>query len=78
MPDVRFDETNTDDEAAGKIVDLDRFYSHVHGSDIGYSPWQAFVAQLASAVNGMWSGLLDEMDRRVSPWPSRRPWRVGS
>ncbi|BAF19156.1 Os06g0235500, partial [Oryza sativa Japonica Group] len=51
--------------------------SRVRGSDVGYPPWQAFVAQLPP-VKGMWSDLLNGMDGRVSPWASNRPWRAGS
>uniref|UniRef100_A0A0E0HN73 Uncharacterized protein n=1 Tax=Oryza nivara TaxID=4536 RepID=A0A0E0HN73_ORYNI len=91
-PDLRFDETDDDDadDAAAFFfkkqanVSPDspvylslRPDSRVRGSDVGYPPWQAFVAQLPP-VKGMWSDLLNGMDGRVSPWASNRPWRAGS
>ncbi|XP_066167551.1 uncharacterized protein [Oryza sativa Japonica Group] len=91
-PDLRFDETDDDDadDAAAfffiaRCAELNcscrylslRPDSRVRGSDVGYPPWQAFVAQLPP-VKGMWSDLLNGMDGRVSPWASNRPWRAGS
>ncbi|CAH9093845.1 unnamed protein product [Cuscuta europaea] len=41
-----------------------RMDGRVHGSGVGYPPWNSFVLQLPP-VKGMWSGLLDGMDGRV-------------